>query len=102
MTLKAINEEDITVSTAAIGPSSGSAFGNEVDLATFQLRSGGKIHGNPFSAPTAAGGAGDVEYLQGQSWWIRGHDNIKAFNMIKQTGEADATVSVIYWGTGRT
>lgn len=92
--------ENITVSSTAIGPTAAKVT-SEVMAASFWLKSGGKIHHNTKTTPTAAGVTGDIGCILDEKWEVLGHDEVLNFRMVKQTGEADAVVAVQYYGTGK-
>jgi len=99
MSLTAIDGENITVSTIAIGPTA-SKITRRVEMGVFWLKSGGKIYHNIKTPPTDAGVTGDMGQSLDDRWEIWGQDNVKNFKMIKRTSEADAVVAVQYFGTG--
>ena len=101
MALVALSAETITVSTTAIGPTA-SKVTTKVISASFSHRSGGKLFHLTSSAPVAGGGNGEFGQNITDMWEIWGNDNIRNFKMIKQTGEADATIDIQYWGEGTT
>jgi hypothetical protein len=92
--------ENITVSTVSIGPTA-ATVGDETQAAMFWLKSGGKIHYNTKTTPTAAGVTGDIGRILDEKWEVEGHDEVLNFKMIKQTGEPDAVVAVQYFGSGK-
>ena len=89
--------ENIAVSSTAIGPTA-AAVTSKVVMGTFWLKSGGKIHHNIASTPTAAGVTGDNGQSLDDKWEVWGRDNVLNFLMVKRTGEADAVVAVQYFG----
>jgi hypothetical protein len=93
--------ENITVSATAIGPTAAKVTGN-VYAALFWLKSGGKIHHNTLTTPTAAGVTGDIGRILDEKWEVEGADEVLNFKMVKQTSEPDAVVAVQYYGSGRT
>lgn len=99
MTLVAIDGENITVSTTAIGVTT-SEITSPVRMGVFWLKSGGKIYHNMKTTPTAAGVTGDIGQAVGDRWEIWGSDALKNFRMVKRTGEADAVVAVQLFGDG--
>jgi len=107
MALAFIAAEEITVSTAVIGPSSVTTpvITNKVVMAVFQHKDGGIINhltgiDNTEGVPGAGGGAGEIEEFIGNKWEYWGYNNINNVGMIKQTGEGDATITVQYYGQG--
>ena len=99
MALLPIDGENITVSATAIGATA-SKITSPVIMGTFWLKSGGKIHHNMKTTPTAAGATGDIGEALDDKWQIWGNDQLKDFKMVKRTGEADAVVAVQYFGSG--
>ena len=99
MSLKQLGGENITVSSTAIGPTS-SEVTDEVMMAEFQLLSGGALHCQTKTTPTAVGITGDFRYGPGAIWRVWGHDEIKDFLMIALT--VNALVAVQFYGTGKT
>ncbi len=101
MALKQIGEEVITVSTTAIGVTaaelitSGDKLG--VTEVHFQHEDGGRIRINSKATPLADGTIGKRQEV-GSEWKVTGDDDITAFLMVKETGEADATVNVQLFG----
>ena len=93
--------ENITVSTTAIGPTVAKVT-DEVSAALFWLKSGGKIHHNTKTTPTAAGVTGDIGRILDEKWEVEGHDEVLNFKMVKQTAEPDAVVAVQFYGSGKT
>ena len=103
MALRARFTEEITVSSSAIGitstnleDSSGRTL--SVHMATFQLASGGDIHTNPLNTPVAGDGD-DNKRTVTNLWEVWGSDDLKNFQMVKQTGEDDAKVVVHGYGS---
>lgn len=101
MPLVAIGDEDITVSTSAIGPTAGEVT-NEVRMASFHLVSGGSIFHRMTGTPDKDRGNGEIGQIADDHWDVWGHNNIKNFLMVKRDGEADALIGVQYFGTGKT
>jgi len=97
MALVKISGEDIPVSTSAIGPTA-SLLTSRVLMGIFWLKSGGKIHHNVGTTPTAAGVTGDLGENLDNKWEIWGLDNLRTFTMILRTGELAAVVPAQYWG----
>ena len=95
-----IDGENIAVSTLAIGPTTAKVT-DAVIMASFVHKSGGDIHFNTVSDPTAAGITGDFPAVATDKWEVWGHDEVLTFRMIKQTSESDAVVVVQYYGDGR-
>ena len=93
-----IDGENITVSSTAIGPTTAKVT-DAVVMASFYHKSGGDIHFNTVSDPTAAGVTGDFPAVVTNKWEIWGNDEIKTFRMIRQS--SDAVVAVQYYGDGR-
>lgn len=102
MALKHLFEEDITVSTTAIGITSTDlvdSSGNTLNVvkAIFQHKSGGKIFESAKSTPVAGGS--DLKHRQiGDEWEVIGFDDLKNYLMIIGTGESDATINVQGFG----
>ena len=99
-TLIQIGGENITVSSSVIGPTS-SEVTDEVIMAEFYHKSGGDIHVNTVTDPTAAGVTGDIRQRSGNRWRVWGHDEVQSFLMIRE-GSGDGIVAVQYYGTGKT
>lgn len=97
MALSKVDGENITVSSTAIGPTS-AKLTSRVVMGTFWLKSGGKLHHNVSTTPTAAGVTGDIGQTLDDKWEIWGLDNLRSFKMVLRTGESDAVVAVQYYG----
>ena len=103
MALVQVGEENVTVSTAAIGCTSG-----EVTPAVVQARithkAGGKLHYNlrgTTQAPTGGGTEGSGTFERGQVMTVYGVPDILGLRFIVQTNESDATIAIQYFGDGR-
>ena len=97
MALVKIDGENIAVSSTAIGPTA-SKITSRVIMGTFWHKSGGKLHHNISSTPTAAGVTGDIGQALDDKWEIWGADNLLNFTMVLRTGESDAVVAAQYYG----
>lgn len=103
MALRAKSTEEITVSSTAIGVTAGllvsSGAPTGVVMGSFQHASGGDIHINPINDPVAGDGD-DMKKIARDIWEVWGFDDLRTFQMIKQTGADDAKVVVHLFGEG--
>lgn len=102
MALVAIATEVITVSTIKIGITPTLLVDTNGDptraiYAKFQHSSGGAIHTNPLNDPVQADGD-DFKRVITSVWEVWGYDDMKNFQMIKQSGESDAEIVVHIFG----
>jgi hypothetical protein len=100
MALVQIGGEQISVGTAAIGPTTAEVT-SEVHMAEFEHLSGGAIFMQTQEDPTAGGTNGDFPAEPGRRWRIWGHDEVLSFRMIRQGG-VSGVVAAQYFGTGKT
>lgn len=102
MALTQIDGENITVGSAKIGFTSTILVDRTNKETIIEARcrhkSGGQIHHNSKTDPTAAGVTGDQGQVLDDEWIVRGGRDLANFQMIKQTGEADAVVAVQFFG----
>src|SRR3990167_5932241 len=103
MALIQIGEEDITVSTTAIGCTTA-----EITAGVLQImithKAGGKTHYNlrgSTQAPTAGGTEGSGTFEKGQVMRVVGDTDIHGIRFILQSGEPAATLAIQYFGDGR-
>lgn len=97
MALNEQSAETITVSSTAIGITSG-LLTSRVFMARMQHRAGGMINHLISSTPVAGGGAGECQRTIGEEWEVWGANDLRDFKMIKQTAESDATIDVQLYG----
>ena len=69
-------------------------------MARIRHVSGGGCHYNAYSAPAAAGAAGDFPIDVGDEIEVWGHPSMVGFGMIGRTDESAAVIRVQYYGDG--
>ena len=99
MALRPIGAEDITVSSSAIGFTS-SALPTKVLMARVQHKSGGNAWYRSDDDPVTAGNAGEFDFRQFDEVEVWGDKAMSTIKWIKQSGAADATLAVQYFGEG--
>lgn len=99
MALRPIGAEDITVSGTAIGFTT-AEITTKVVMARVQHKSGGNAWHRSDAAPVTAGNAGEHDIRQFDELEVWGDKAMNGIKFIKQSGEADATIAVQYYGEG--
>ena len=99
MALRAIGGENLDVSTTAVGITA-SLITTKVLMVRAVHKSGGGLHHNAASTPTAAGVTGDQPMDINDEIEVWGAPDLLGIKWVKRTGEADAVVAIQTFGEG--
>lgn len=97
MVLVAIGDEQITVSTTAVGLTA-AEITTKVHRALVQVEAQ-QLRYNPNQDPTSGGSEGSPLANPGDSFYVNGQPDLNSIKFIRE-GSTDATINVLYEGEG--